>query len=59
MKTKLLITLTLFAFIVTSAKAQITVTNTDLITIGHQTLEAHDTMPTASIFPGPAGTNQI
>jgi hypothetical protein len=59
MKTKLLYSILISAFLFSNIKAQITVTNTDVITIGHQTLEAHDTMPLSGIFPGPAGTNQI
>ena len=59
MKKKLLITLSIASLLFSQLNAQITANTTDLIPIGRMAFQAYDTMPGASIFPGPAGTNQV
>jgi hypothetical protein len=59
MKTKLLVAFAAFVWMGTAAFAQITVTNTNVATIGKLIRQTTDTTPVVSIIPGPPGTNQI
>ena len=56
-KTKLLIIAMVFFGV--NAFAQITVTEADIIDVGDIFYQAHDTLPSASISAGNAGSNQI
>jgi hypothetical protein len=59
MKTKLLCLAAFAVFSGSEAVAQITLDNTNVAPIGDIILQATDTIPSVSIFPGPAGTNQV
>lgn len=56
---KLVLSAIALASVCWNASAQITLTASDLGSIGDQVEQAFDTLPPAAIVPGPAGTNQV